>query len=215
MAAWLQMVGRMVESELDAVVAAAAASFAFVFLHPFRDGNGRIHRFLIHYLLAQRRFTPLGGLVPVSATMLSRMREYDAALERFSIPLMVRVRYELDAEFRAEVLHDSAGYYRYPDLTAQAEALYGWVATAIEEDVPKELTFLLAYQEARRRVLEIVELPDNKVEHFVLGCIQQSGKLSNNLRRHKNFANLSADEVEQMEAAVRAAMVEYGMAVAE
>ena len=214
MVAWLRMVGRLAEADVDAVVAAAAASFAFVYLHPFEDGNGRIHRFLIHYLLARKHFTPPGGLVPVSAAMLARMKEYDAALERFSVPLMVRVHYELDSEFRVEVRHDSSGFYRYPDLTAQAEALYGWVSAAVEEDVPKELTFILAYRDARQRVADIVELPDQKAEHFVLGCIQQGGRLSNNLRRHKHFANLSIDESNEMEAAVRAAMVEHGMPVA-
>lgn len=215
MVAWLEMVDRLAGCDVDAVVAAAAAAFSFVFLHPFLDGNGRIHRFLIHYLLARKRFTPAGALVPVSATMLARMKEYDAALERYSVPLMARLRYDLDSEFRVEVLHDSSGYYRYPDLTVQAEALYGWVAAAIDEDVPKELTFMLAYRDARRRVVEIVELPDQKAEHFVLSCIQQGGRLSNNLRRHKNFANLSAVEANKMEAAVRAAMLEHGMPVTE
>lgn len=215
MSAWLRMVGRLADSDVDAVVAAAAASFSFVYLHPFEDGNGRIHRFLIHYLLARKRFTPPGGLVPVSAAMLARMKEYDAALDRFSVPLMVRLRYDLDSEFRAEVLHDSSGYYRYPDLTAQAEALYSWVAASIDEDVPKELMFMLAYRESRRRIAEIVELPDRKAEHFVLGCIQQGGRLSNTLRRHKDFANLSSEEANRMEAAVRAAMVEHGVDVRE
>ncbi|WP_434725632.1 Fic family protein [Mesorhizobium sp. RIZ17] len=41
---------------LDAVVAAAIFAFGFVYIHPFEDGNGRIHRYLIHHVLAMHRF---------------------------------------------------------------------------------------------------------------------------------------------------------------
>jgi Fic family protein len=33
------------------VLAAASIAFGFVFIHPFEDGNGRIHRYIIHHLL--------------------------------------------------------------------------------------------------------------------------------------------------------------------
>ena len=32
---------------------AAIIAFGFVFIHPFLDGNGRIHRFLIHDMLTR------------------------------------------------------------------------------------------------------------------------------------------------------------------
>jgi hypothetical protein len=38
--------------EVDPVVAAAILAFGFVYIHPFEDGNGRIHRYLIHHVLA-------------------------------------------------------------------------------------------------------------------------------------------------------------------
>ena len=43
----------MATQESDPVVAAAVLGFAFVFLHPFDDGNGRVHRFLMHAILAR------------------------------------------------------------------------------------------------------------------------------------------------------------------
>ncbi|MGQ0506027.1 MAG: Fic family protein, partial [Myxococcaceae bacterium] len=46
-------VERMASSEVPAVVQAAAAAFGFVFLHPFTDGNGRLHRLLIHRVLTR------------------------------------------------------------------------------------------------------------------------------------------------------------------
>ncbi|MDP2794557.1 MAG: Fic family protein [Sulfurisoma sp.] len=73
---------------LPALVQAAAMAFGFVFIHPFEDGNGRLHRFLIHDLLHREGFVAPGVMLPVSATMLRHMPEYDAVLERYSRPLM-------------------------------------------------------------------------------------------------------------------------------
>ncbi len=43
-----------------------------VYIHPFRDGNGRMHRCLIHHVLAERKFTPPDLVFPVSSVMLDR-----------------------------------------------------------------------------------------------------------------------------------------------
>ena len=43
----------MKEASLDAVLQAAATSFGFVYVHPFEDGNGRLHRYLIHHALSR------------------------------------------------------------------------------------------------------------------------------------------------------------------
>ena len=80
---------RMMTSELHPVIIAAAISFGFVFVHPFDDGNGRIHRFLIHNILAKAGFTPPGLIFPVSATMLRKIKDYDETLGIFSKPLMM------------------------------------------------------------------------------------------------------------------------------
>lgn len=69
---------------LDAVVAASVLAFGFVYVHPFEDGNGRIHRYLIHHVLAQRRFHPSGVVFPVSAAILDRIDEYRRVLEDYS-----------------------------------------------------------------------------------------------------------------------------------
>ena len=73
MAGMLEANDRMRDDGLDPVLQAAATAFAFVHVHPFQDGNGRLHRCLIHHVLAERRFTPAGMVFPVSSVMLDRI----------------------------------------------------------------------------------------------------------------------------------------------
>ena len=42
-----------------------------MFIHPFLDGNGRLHRYLIREELSVLGFTPKGIVLPVSAFILS------------------------------------------------------------------------------------------------------------------------------------------------
>ena len=49
------------ESDYDAVLAATLIAFGFVFIHPFEDGNGRIHRYLFHHVLAEKKLRARGA----------------------------------------------------------------------------------------------------------------------------------------------------------
>jgi hypothetical protein len=51
---------QMKEGNVSPVIHAAAIADGFVFLHPFEDGNGRIHRFLIHNILSLQGVVPRG-----------------------------------------------------------------------------------------------------------------------------------------------------------
>src|SRR5690606_34670659 len=68
------------QSEIDPIIAAAIIAFGFVFIHPFEDGNGRIHRYLIHHVLNERGFSPDGIIFPVSAAILNSIKEYKNVL---------------------------------------------------------------------------------------------------------------------------------------
>ena len=94
---------RILNSSLHPVMVAAIIAYPFVFLHPFSDGNGRVHRFLIHYVFSYRRFAPDGVVFPISATMLHRSRDYDASLESFSRRLLPLVEYTMDSHGRMTV----------------------------------------------------------------------------------------------------------------
>ncbi len=193
----------MTESRLQAVIQAAAISYGFVFLHPFEDGNGRIHRFLIHNILACRGFALKGMLFPISPSMLQHLDDYDNSLEAFSRPLLAFVDYTMDQEGRMRVLNDTARWYRYIDMTPQAESLFGFVKTTIQEELVEELDFLAHYDQAKKTTSEIVDMPDRLVDLFIRFCLQNNGRLAKR-KRSTHFDFLSDEEISEMEEAVRA-----------
>lgn len=180
------------------VIHAAAIAYGFVFLHPFEDGNGRIHRFLIHNILARRGFTPAGLILPVSAVMLRRRPDYDASLEAFSSTVMPLVEYELDDEGRMTVSNDTSSWYRYIDLTTQAEALFGFLEAAIETELIDELRFLEAYDRCKADMQKIVDMPDKKIDLFIRLCRENRGRLSAR-KRSSAFGFLADAEVLALE----------------
>ena len=130
------LVGRLEGSEIDPVLAAALIAFAFVFIHPFGDGNGRIHRYLIHHTLDRTGFTPPGILFPVSASIARSQGAYDAALERFSRAIAPYLDWAWQAggseEGPAITVRNRTGHlYRYFDATPQVEYLYGCVIDTV------------------------------------------------------------------------------------
>lgn len=202
MPAFLEAARRILHSPVPPVIAAAAIAYPFVFLHPFSDGNGRLHRFLIHYVLSCRRFAPEGVVFPVSATMLHRPRDYDASLEVFSKPLLALVDHKLDSRGKMTVLNETRDFYRHVDCTFIAEALFGFVQETLEKELPEELLFLRNYDIARRRMREVVDLPNRPADLFVRLCLQNKGTLSKAKRQSPEYAALTDHEIAGLEQAV-------------
>lgn len=76
LATMIEANGRTTADGLDPVLQAVATAFGFVYVHPFQDGNGRLHRYLIHHVLAERKLTPPGMVFPVSSVMLDRISNH-------------------------------------------------------------------------------------------------------------------------------------------
>ena len=197
---------RMDAGNVSAVIHAAAIAYGFVFLHPFEDGNGRIHRFLIHNILARRGFTPEGVMFPVSASMLKNPADYDASLEAFSRHLMALVEYSLDEEGRMTVHNDTARWYRYIDMTPQAEALFRFIEQTIDTELASELAFLANYDKTKKAIQEIVDMPDRQIDLFIRFCLQNNGRLSAR-KRASHFDFLSDEEIARMEQDI---LIAYG-----
>ncbi|SFV50811.1 Filamentation induced by cAMP protein Fic [hydrothermal vent metagenome] len=184
-----------------AVVHATVIAYGFVYLHPFEDGNGRIHRFLLHNILANEGFTPKNMIFPLSAVMLKNPNEYEISLEYFSSKLLSLIDYNLDSEGRMEVLNNTTLWYRTIDMTQQVEALYGFIEKTIEEELYHELEFIVRYDNSKRAIQAIVDMPDRAIDLFIRFVMQNGGTLSAN-KRKKYFEFLSDEEIGLMEESV-------------
>jgi len=185
-------------NQVDAVIAAAALAFGFVYAHPFADGNGRIHRYLLHHVLARRGFNPQGVHFPVSSAILDGIDEYKRVLESYSARLLPVVRWEATADHNVRVLNDTGDFYRFFDATPHAEFLYRCVRKTIDEDLPNETAYLEKFDRFRSGVQAIVDMPDRTLDLLAAFLRQNEGRLSKRAKENE-FASLSEDEALKME----------------
>lgn len=189
---------RSAAQKLDAVIAAAVLAFGFVYIHPFHDGNGRIHRYLIHHTLAQRGFNPPGVVFPVSAAILEQIDEYRRVLESYSLRLLPLINWEPTDDGNVRVLNETEDFYRFFDATPHAEFLYACVRKTIEEDLPNETDFLRKYDLFRARVDAIVDMPERSID-LLFRFLQQNGGRLSSRGREREFAALTDQEAEKIE----------------
>jgi hypothetical protein len=67
------------------------------------------------------------------------------------------------------------------------------VRSTVEEDLPREIDYLRRQDEAIRRIMDAVEMPDRMAENLVRFIRQNNGILSNR-RRQGEFDKLRDDE---------------------
>jgi len=170
--------------------------------NPFEDGNGRIHRFLIHNILSLQGMVPRGLMFPVSAVMLKNPVNYDASLEAFSRPLLKLINYRLGETGQMTVENETACWYQYMDMTVQSEALYEFVNKTIEEELVEELSFLVNYDNTKKAIQNIIDMPDRLIDLFIQLCLQNNGGLSVR-KKSAHFEFLTDEELAAMQQAVR------------
>ncbi|MEX2516763.1 MAG: Fic family protein [Gammaproteobacteria bacterium] len=178
---------------VDPVITAAMVAFGFVFIHPFMDGNGRIHRYLIHEVLTNAGFTPRGIVLPVSAVILAHLDDYVQTLEVFSRPMQERTEYDPDTP-ETPARGNDALYFRYYDATEQAEYLYRALERTVEEDLQQEIDFLLGFDRAYQALNGLLDWPDHSLELFIRVVHQNHGQLSKN-KRQRHFDWLTDTEI--------------------
>jgi hypothetical protein len=180
--------------EVDPVVAASVASFGFVFIHPFMDGNGRLSRFLFHHALCRSGKLDKGLILPVSVAMKRNEEDYLSALQRYSAQARERwsVRWIDEGIYDMRFNGDQA-IYRYWDATHCVEFGYRMAEQALEFDLRHETEFLARYDKIWKAVNERFDLRGSDLSTLVVCCLDNGGKLSKH--RRKQFTDRVPESV--------------------
>jgi len=188
----------LLNSSFDAVLSATIVAFGFVFIHPFEDGNGRIHRYLIHHLLAKKHFSQQGIIFPISASILDNINDYRNVLESYSSPLLDFIEWRETKDHNVEVLNNTMDYYKYFDATKMAEFLYYCVNDTIQNIIPAEVSYLSNYDQFKILLENEFDMPDKMIALLVRFLSQNAGKLSNRAKEVE-FVDLTKDEIKLIE----------------
>lgn len=188
----------LLKDDFHAVLAAAIIAFGFVFIHPFEDGNGRIHRYLIHHILAKKKFSDQGFIFPVSSSILEHINDYRLTLENFSKPLLGFIEWHETQNHNVQVDNNTKDYYRFFDATKQAEFLFDCVKDTIENIIPNEINYILKYNEFKNIMDIEFGMPDKMVSLLIGFLEQNQGALSKRVKE-KEFCMLSQKEIEKIE----------------
>lgn len=190
---------RALEAGIDPVIIAAVVAFGFVYIHPFEDGNGRIHRWLIHHVLARAGYSPDGLVFPVSAAILRHVTDYGRVLRSYSAPLLELIDWEVTDKGNVRVLNETDRFYRYFDATAHTEFLFDRIEETVERDLPREVAYLEGFDRFAQRVQRLLgDMPHSTIDLLHRVLAQGEGRLSKRARE-KEFKMLTADEATAVE----------------
>jgi Fic family protein len=195
---WIELDKMLNLSNIDPILHAVIIAFSFVYIHPLEDGNGRIHRYLIHHVLAQRGYYPKGMIFPISNVILDEIEKYRDILVSHTSPLMAMIIWEATVSGNVKVLNDTSDIYRYFNCTKSCEFIYSAVEKTIKKTLPNELKYLNAFDKTYIAINEMIEMPNNKIKSLITFVLQNSGKLSKR-KKEKYFEKLTLDEVEEIE----------------
>ena len=166
------------------LVIGALASFAFVFVHPFMDGNGRLSRFLFHKAVCKSEVLRQGLVLPISIAMKRNEDQYLQALKSFSAP--ARRLWEVlmidEAQFEFTLRGDPS-IYRYWDATPCVEFGLRMAEQSLEVDLRQETEYLLRYDAIVAQVNERIDLNSNTLALMVALCLQNNGRFSSDRRK--------------------------------
>ncbi|KAF2392228.1 Fic family protein [Pseudomonas frederiksbergensis] len=181
------------------VMRSAVTAFAFVYIHPLADGNGRVHRFLINDILRRDGAIPDTVILPISAVITddsAERRLYDSVLDQVSKPLMQGIRDQVtfastrtqypdgvvsNIEFTGQ--DQARPVWRYPNLGPHVVFMSNVIRRTITEQMREESRYLRSHIRARQAIMEVVEMPDHQADRLLRSMEQNEGKLSNVLAK--------------------------------
>lgn len=200
MAGWESFVNDTTRCQ-DVLVKAACAAFGFVYLHPFMDGNGRLHRFLIHHALARSGLLPKEAILPVSAVILKHVPEYHQVLTAFSRPVTALWDYRPGDHGPMVVHSPDSRSYRFFEADREIQFLYDMIRLAVKEELPREIAWLQGYDQAFISLDHELDLPQNDLSALIRMAYSNQGVLS--LNRRKQYVHLPESVLNRIEAVVQ------------
>jgi hypothetical protein len=115
---------------------------------------------------------------------------------------MDHIDWQPTARGNVEVLNDTRDLYAYPDVTAFAEFLYTCVARTVEQDLPRELRELAAYDQAKAAILARMDMADARVS-LLITLVRQNGGTFVAPPGDGDFADLTAEEAKAVSRSFR------------
>ena len=183
----------------SSVMRCAVIAFAFVYIHPLADGNGRIHRFLINDILRRDGVISDPVILPISAVIsddAGERRNYDNVLDEISKPLMREISEDISftstyttypdgivSNFQFSGNNKARPVWRYPDMTSHVLYLSNIIRRTLTEQMREQSQYLRNHLRARTALKEIVEMPDQQADRVLRSIEQTQGELSNVLAK--------------------------------
>lgn len=176
------------------IAASAALAYGFVYIHPFADGNGRLHRYLVHHAINRRNFVPEGLVLPISTVMKNDTMGYSKSLNAFTERAMPHIRYTNNEYGNVDVLNDTRDLFSYFDATEQAEFMYSCVRKTINENLPEQIRSLELYDKMEKDIISSSPELSTKDIHkiFTVAHNSQDG-IINEKKAKKAFKNIDQD----------------------
>ena len=187
----------------DILVKAACAAFGFVYLHPFMDGNGRLHRFLIQHVLARSELMGPATVIPVSTVIEQNIPSYLAVLTGFSRPVTALWDYRRGDPEPVFLSEPGSRAYRFFEADREVAFLYDMIKQAVQEEIPRELAWLQGYDIALSALNTEMDVPQKDLSALIRMIQSNKGTLSE--KRRKQYVHLPEPVLNRIEEVVQQA----------
>jgi len=170
--------------DVNPLVVGSLASFAFVFTHPFMDGNGRLSRFLFHKVVCKSEVLDQGLVLPISIAMKRNESAYLEALKSFSAQARKNWDVMMIDEFNYEFkFKGDPSIYRFWDATKCVEFGLEMAEQSLQVDLKKECEFLKNFDYVFKNVNDQIDVENNILSLMIRICLKNNGEFSNNKRK--------------------------------
>lgn len=171
----------MLDRTMPSLIHAAVISFGEVYIHPFIDGNGRLHRYLIHDVMKQRE-TKHKFIIPISAAILRNTQKYDEVLESISRPILSMIEYSFSDESQIVIHNDIDYMYRYPDFTGHVKFVYEMMETAVASELMEEICLLICFDTIKNFINSSSDIANKNIDTLVSLLLSHAGTVSKTKR---------------------------------